>query len=75
MLPVALEPMELTAGFQITPVSRFVPNPTKSANVDPLAKEPHRHLLELTKQAFPRRQDSSSILDEGGRVGYKMKTK
>jgi hypothetical protein len=53
MLPVALQPPKATAGLEFTTVSTFVPKPAKPANVDPLAKERRRRLLELTKESFP----------------------
>ena len=53
MLPVALQPTEATVGLKFTTVSKFIPKPTKPTNVDPLAKERRRRLLELTKQSFP----------------------
>jgi hypothetical protein len=53
MLPVALQPTKATAGLKFTTVSKFVPEPTKPANVDPLAKQRRRRLLELTEQSFP----------------------
>ena len=49
MLPAALPPTEATAGLKFTPVSKFVPNLTKPAHVDPLAKERRRRLIELAK--------------------------
>ena len=53
MLPVALQLNEPSAGLKITTVSKSVPNPPKPANIDPLAQERRRRLLELTEQAFP----------------------
>ncbi|KAF8886879.1 hypothetical protein CPB84DRAFT_1535611 [Gymnopilus junonius] len=50
---LALQPTEATAGLKFTTVSKFIPKPTKPTNVDPLAKERRRRLLELTKQSFP----------------------
>jgi hypothetical protein len=52
MLPVTLQSTKTTAGLKFSTVSKFVPKPTKPANVDPLAKERRRRLLELTKQCF-----------------------
>ncbi|KIL59306.1 hypothetical protein M378DRAFT_14918 [Amanita muscaria Koide BX008] len=48
-----LQPTKVTAGLKITTVPKFIPRPTKPANVDPLLKERRRRLLELTKKAFP----------------------
>jgi hypothetical protein len=55
-LPVAFQPAEAsTSGLDITTVSKFISKPTVTTpiNVDPLAKERRRRLLELTKEAFP----------------------
>ncbi|KAJ2916981.1 hypothetical protein MD484_g3465, partial [Candolleomyces efflorescens] len=50
---VALQPTGATSGLEITTVSKFIPNPTRAATVDPLAKDRRRRLLELTEQSFP----------------------
>ncbi|CAA7264871.1 unnamed protein product [Cyclocybe aegerita] len=52
---LALEPIKASPGLKITTVSKFVPKPTPTepTNVDPLAKERRRRLVELTKEAFP----------------------
>ncbi|KAK2465135.1 hypothetical protein APHAL10511_002827 [Amanita phalloides] len=50
---LALQPTGATAGLKFTTVSKFVPEPTKPAQVDPLAKERRRRLLELTQESFP----------------------
>ncbi|KDR76694.1 hypothetical protein GALMADRAFT_139590 [Galerina marginata CBS 339.88] len=50
---LALQPIEASVGVEITTVSKFIPNPPKPTNVDPLAKQRRRRLIELTKQAFP----------------------
>ena len=53
MLSVALQPTKATAGLRFTTVSKFVPKPTESAHVDPLAQERRHRLLELTEQSYP----------------------
>ncbi|KAJ3505104.1 hypothetical protein NLJ89_g7586 [Agrocybe chaxingu] len=50
---LALQPINASAGLKITTESKFVPRPIKPTNVDPLAKERRRRLVELTKEAFP----------------------
>jgi hypothetical protein len=47
MRPVALQPTEATADLDLTPVSKFVPEPTEPANFDPKAKDRRRRLIEL----------------------------
>ncbi|KAJ6468936.1 hypothetical protein C8R45DRAFT_436075 [Mycena sanguinolenta] len=50
---LALYPTKPSAGLHMTTVSKFIPKPTTSTNVDPLAKERRRRLVELTKDSFP----------------------
>jgi len=51
---LALQPTQSpTTGLKFITVSKFVPEPTKPAKVDPLAKQRRIRLLELSKQAFP----------------------
>ncbi|KAJ7253273.1 hypothetical protein C8J57DRAFT_1722615 [Mycena rebaudengoi] len=52
-LPVALHPTKQSAGLNMTTVSKFVPKRTTPTNVDPLAKERRRRLVELAKCLFP----------------------
>ncbi|KAJ7466594.1 hypothetical protein B0H11DRAFT_2239767 [Mycena galericulata] len=53
--PVALHPTTQSTGLHMTTVSKFIPKPTNTTptNVDPLAKERRRRLVELTKDSFP----------------------
>ncbi|KAI0746080.1 hypothetical protein C8Q76DRAFT_49711 [Earliella scabrosa] len=50
---LALELNEPSAGLKMTTVSKFISKPNKPTNVDPLAKERRRRLIELTQEAFP----------------------
>ncbi|KDR78649.1 hypothetical protein GALMADRAFT_223907 [Galerina marginata CBS 339.88] len=51
MVMFALQPIEPpTAGFEVTTVSRFEPNPSTPSNID---LERRRRLLELHNEAFP----------------------
>ncbi|KAF8200028.1 hypothetical protein K438DRAFT_1759059 [Mycena galopus ATCC 62051] len=50
---LALHPTKQSTGLDTTTVSKFIPKPTTPTNVDPLAKERRRRLVELTKDSFP----------------------
>ncbi|KAJ7654308.1 hypothetical protein B0H17DRAFT_1146804 [Mycena rosella] len=50
---LALYPTKQSTGLHMTTVSKFIPKPTTPTNVDPLAKERRRRLVELTKDSFP----------------------
>ncbi|KAJ7764601.1 hypothetical protein DFH07DRAFT_956058 [Mycena maculata] len=50
---LALHPTEQSTGLHMTTVSIFIPKPTTPTNVDPLAKERRRRLVQLTKDSYP----------------------
>ncbi|KAJ7047055.1 hypothetical protein C8F04DRAFT_1248089 [Mycena alexandri] len=50
---LALYPTKQSTGLHMTTVSKFILKPTTPTNVDPLAKERRRRLVELTKDSFP----------------------
>ncbi|KAJ7457118.1 hypothetical protein B0H11DRAFT_2320518 [Mycena galericulata] len=50
---LALHPTKQSTGLHMTTVSKFIPKPTTPTNVDPLAKERRRRLVQFTKDSFP----------------------
>lgn len=50
---LALQPTMTSAGLEFTTDSKSVPKPTKPADIDPLAKDRRRRLLELTNSPSP----------------------
>ncbi|KAJ7749336.1 hypothetical protein DFH07DRAFT_775491 [Mycena maculata] len=50
---LALHSTKQSTGLHMTTVSMFIPKPTTPTNVDPLAKERRRRLVQLTKDSYP----------------------